>query len=88
MIEPHFAAFMSGKHGLGREELMLEIDGKAIIPILGRYLFGIVPIIARRVVHKNGDRPQRLARVLDRTSQSGRIPHVTGLEVVAGTMAG
>ena len=81
MIEPHLRRLHVGQHGLRGEELVLEIDGNALVPILGCHLFAGVAIIARRIVDEDGDRPQGLPRIVDCSTQGCHIAHVTALEI-------
>jgi hypothetical protein len=40
----------AGGHGLRREEGVLEVDGDALVPILGADIGDIVPVVVRRII--------------------------------------
>ena len=67
---------------------MLEIYRDPVVPILRRHLFGRVPLVMRRVVDEDRDRPVDFAGFRDARAQRGNIRDVDMCKVSGKSLAG
>src|SRR5262249_542498 len=66
----------SGHNRLSCKELVTQVDGHALVPILRRYFSGRMAVIARCVVYQAPDRSQLPLNVANRGAQSGYVGEV------------
>src|SRR5206468_1826064 len=67
-------------HRLGSEELVLEVDRHAVVPISGGYVGGPVAVVVAGIVDQYLDRSFLVPRLCDRRLQPADIPEVEGNE--------
>ena len=69
------------RHRLGRKHLVAQIDGQAVIPVLGRQLVQRMAVIPPGVVDKHLHRAELLVDPLQQGLQRGDITDVTGFVI-------
>ncbi|MGY4374531.1 hypothetical protein ACVWZ3_002170 [Bradyrhizobium sp. i1.3.6] len=74
------------QHGLGGEELVLQVHRDAVVPVFRRHLLGFVPFVMCGIVDEDIDRAVCFARLGDAGAQRGDVSQVDALEMRSQTL--
>jgi hypothetical protein len=88
MMDPAFFADHARQHRLHAEEVLLDVDGDAVVPVFRRHIFPFMALVVSGVVDQHVDIAELCRDLLDRLPQGFGVGEIAFDEQWLGAILG